>query len=1417
MFGWLRPVVLGFVVLALVASDLSAQKLGDVSDKEDFNIIPGQCASNALTEGDSNAGATGGKTDRYTFAWGGGDLTFRMDSPDFNEIMVIAGPPGFEVVVNNSASEPEVYVFPNAPGANYQVLTSTQPGMLGDYEFCVFPGQGIPTPTQTPGNSVTPPIGPGECIEQRLDFGDRTFADETFFDEYILDWPGGDLLIAMRSTEFDAYLIIREPDGTRTDVDDPISGAKPESFFLPAAPAGFYIIQANSFGVATGGYTLCVNNAACTNVLLSDSFNRPDADRCNLGMVDNDFGGSGVHSYLPLWPTDGVEPFNPIGADIANNHLENNGLDFGGVEVTQALDPCNTVSNQGENLGQDLRIHMDLLLPDDEAGNITRGGPFFRARAAARGDSLFGGLNGGYWVQLTSVGEVIVQGINPEQEISRSIGAGMFNPDATHTLDVWVQGDLLQVHLDGFLQTFNQNETLVSTVVLPPNEGGNDGAAGIAFNSLDNRGVIGGQRVDDFIVTVLCPMLPTPTGTVPTLMPTSTRTRTPTFTGVPPTPSRTPTPSFTRTSTRTLTRTYTYTWTETPTPSSTPTPSFTGTEVTPTSTHSPTPSFTGTVPTSTPTFTGTQPTFTPTITNTIFIGITSTFTPTSTDTRTPTATRTRPAECDPPCEPPPTPWTPHPIDGATGVSVHVRLTWNDTPAGEKPIYGNDDRLDIWEVLDPDLLNLADSTVVFLNESAITDNGDGTFTIDSTPTLATKIGNPCPDEPFLDQPAPGFCSGFLVGPDLIATAGHCITDHASCDSTYIVFGFDALDPFSVRTVVPDHDVFRCSDIVARRLDGGTGEDWAVIQLDREVVCHQPLDIRRSGKIPDNQALTVIGHPRGMPKKVAGNANVRDNTNQRFFSANLDTYTGNSGSPVFNTHTRIVEGILVRGDADYTVDVANNCRRSVVCADNGCRGESVTRTTLIDHLIPALTEYDVYFGKCDQGMVYQGTTEDTVWDLPTLEQGMTYCWQIVARNICGEAPGEVWTFSTGEGEFPTPTITPTPTCPEYTEVNLEDVLYILDLVRRGLLPIECLLDVIDGWKVPTQTPTPTETDYFEPTETETPLPTFTETPTETLFIPHTETFTPTETETETPTETLFVPPTETFTPTETGTETLTETPTETVTETATATEEAGCIFDHPSNPLRILISQPSDPMTTQRIIHVAGQVTNASGVPDGNVTFAELRINGDPQQFSVDGGGNFDVVVILRSGMNTIEIYAEDVLGLFGCTILMIESTTPQTTISATLTWNLGQSDVDLYVIEPDGQAAWYTNKMTTNGGALDVDNRSGFGPENYFISSTGESRVLRGDYRIRVHYYDDGANNSGDPMPPTRSVGWTVHVLVNEGTDQEQRLQFNGSLSTENRSNDSPTASGGDWADVVTINPCPGETGTECGEEPPPGP
>ncbi|MFP5384447.1 MAG: ankyrin repeat domain-containing protein [Bacteriovoracia bacterium] len=205
---------------------------------------------------------------------------------------------------------------------------------------------------------------------------------------------------------------------------------------------------------------------------------------------------------------------------------------------------------------------------------------------------------------------------------------------------------------------------------------------------------------------------------------------------------------------------------------------------------------------------------------------------------------------------------------------------------------------------------------------------------------------CEGEKFVDQPNPSMCSGFLIAPDLIVTAGHCVEVPGFCEDYRWVFDFKVNpENNSAGLDIKEENVYECKKVLSNALAMPFGLDYAIVQLNKKVKNRGPLEIRNDSLIENGSPLVVIGSPSGLPLKVAGGANVRDNIHPNYFSANLDTFQGNSGSAVFNAVTGVVEGILVRGEEDFVANQDKMCIEANKCADSGCRGESITRMTAI----------------------------------------------------------------------------------------------------------------------------------------------------------------------------------------------------------------------------------------------------------------------------------------------------------------------------------------------------------------------------------------------------------------------------------------------------------------------------------------
>jgi hypothetical protein len=275
----------------------------------------------------------------------------------------------------------------------------------------------------------------------------------------------------------------------------------------------------------------------------------------------------------------------------------------------------------------------------------------------------------------------------------------------------------------------------------------------------------------------------------------------------------------------------------------------------------------------------------------------------------------------------------------------------------KVIYGNDDRVARMSSENDLYKELAKSTAAMVNNDRLEIKKDGPSQGQEFYQVLGKTFQEemfvCAEERFSEVIAAVSCSGFLVDEDLLVTAGHCIVNMDDCSKNKWVFDYTMESVGGEKKSIPTENVYGCKEIISRSLDNGSMNDYALIRLDRAVTDRNPLAFRDSGKISDDAKLVVIGHPSGLPSIITDQASVRTNDNAFYFQANLDTYGGNSGSAVFNAEDGVVEGILVRGERDYIFDEVAGCFRSNKCDENGCRGEDVTRITVVPELAPGMT--------------------------------------------------------------------------------------------------------------------------------------------------------------------------------------------------------------------------------------------------------------------------------------------------------------------------------------------------------------------------------------------------------------------------------------------------------------------------------
>jgi hypothetical protein len=275
------------------------------------------------------------------------------------------------------------------------------------------------------------------------------------------------------------------------------------------------------------------------------------------------------------------------------------------------------------------------------------------------------------------------------------------------------------------------------------------------------------------------------------------------------------------------------------------------------------------------------------------------------------------------------------------------FVWPGQHARPFVIYGDDDRLDLFEEISPLKRSMARSVAALVDGAYVSPIDARNFAIQMI-SFRESYGL-CPGERFIEQNVAADCTGFLVAPDIMATAGHCLHGPDACANLKVVFDFALFTPGKGPDRFSSDQIYSCKQVLTSTHTERT--DFALFQLDRPVRDRPPLPLSRNGSPARGSGIFVIGHPAGLPVKIADNAQVRDSS-EDLFVTNLDTYAGSSGSPVINSTTFEVEGILVSGERDFEAD--GECNVSYRCSDDGCRGEDVTN---ISTLFPFLDKDDL----------------------------------------------------------------------------------------------------------------------------------------------------------------------------------------------------------------------------------------------------------------------------------------------------------------------------------------------------------------------------------------------------------------------------------------------------------------------------
>lgn len=109
------------------------------------------------------------------------------------------------------------------------------------------------------------------------------------------------------------------------------------------------------------------------------------------------------------------------------------------------------------------------------------------------------------------------------------------------------------------------------------------------------------------------------------------------------------------------------------------------------------------------------------------------------------------------------------------------------------------------------------------------------------------------------------------------------------------------------------------------------------------------------------------------------------------------------------------------------------------------------------------------------------------------------------------------------------------------------------------------------------------------------------------------------------------------------------------------------------------------------------------------------------------------------------------------------------IRVVLNWNMNDTDMDLWVTDPNGEKCYYSHKTTQIGGHISNDFTRGYGPEQFLLK-----KAITGTYKVQLDFYGERQ---------VKLAGATTvqaEIFIHYGTPQEQRQLVTLQMNKEKR-------------------------------------
>ncbi len=155
-------------------------------------------------------------------------------------------------------------------------------------------------------------------------------------------------------------------------------------------------------------------------------------------------------------------------------------------------------------------------------------------------------------------------------------------------------------------------------------------------------------------------------------------------------------------------------------------------------------------------------------------------------------------------------------------------------------------------------------------------------------------------------------------------------------------------------------------------------------------------------------------------------------------------------------------------------------------------------------------------------------------------------------------------------------------------------------------------------------------------------------------------------------------------------------------------------------------------------------------------ATMVANGVAMPLAVDESGHYQRPYAFGSGSNSLEVQADG--GKTRRQFYEANAGKVPAKLRIVMSWDTDHTDVDLHVVTPNREHAWYGQRTIPSGGSIDIDATDGYGPEIFATPN-----AIHGTYLVYANYYGGASSKVITTV--------TVTVISNENTPNEKQQTF----------------------------------------------